>query len=656
MSPIPDLKFGPEGSTTGFTPVGLASFSDLRPAAVVRELIQNSLDAAVVEANRSCAYVRFCRYESRVEDIPGIRSYRRAFKRALKTQKKLANNGLPRAAALVVEKIQSALNQDSHIVLAIIDNGIGLDLKRMSALLSDGISAKTSGSSGTFGNGHSVSIPASNLRYILYGGITEEGIKIGAGHAVIATHQIPRQTFPASAHGYYITGFHSRRDGRLYDFPTDNALPDMISENLVFINEEFDEGTGTVVLIPCFNNFEESDSLWDMVSKAAACNFFQAIYDEKLVIEVEDLTDESYFKTLEKRNLSEILEHHIGEQRRGRKTSFLTGRKSNEVFEVLTNGKTHYINTSAGELQVRLYFSDKNQTRINVCRNGMWITEDVPGLRKATFNELQPFQLLILLDRDNRTRFYDLVRESETPLHDEINLKQLGKSQIQEFRQAITDIVAWLRDEVPSIENDSYSPDDVLALEFIGAESGGSGSGRLSYWGTPSVRTAQSFDPWSDKSHNELEQGRGGNVNGRKNPNVRNTSGSRSIRRSRFHVVAVPIDQKRHHFLVECHGDCINAEFRVFVDENLDATCDGQLRTNAIPVKLSSIAVDSERVSSNSCIFVESEVVGVRLGVVTAGMSFTVDANVNVPDSILLPKGYRPTLRVEVSQSVDPIV
>ena len=52
-----DLKFGP-GSPTGFTPAGIASFGDLRPAAVVRELIQNSLDAAV-EAGEKTAIIRF---------------------------------------------------------------------------------------------------------------------------------------------------------------------------------------------------------------------------------------------------------------------------------------------------------------------------------------------------------------------------------------------------------------------------------------------------------------------------------------------------------------------------------------------------------------------------------------------------------------------
>ena len=53
----PDLHFGP-GNSSGFTPAGIAAFDNLRPAAVVRELIQNALDAAHI-AGVMPARVRF---------------------------------------------------------------------------------------------------------------------------------------------------------------------------------------------------------------------------------------------------------------------------------------------------------------------------------------------------------------------------------------------------------------------------------------------------------------------------------------------------------------------------------------------------------------------------------------------------------------------
>ena len=74
----------------------------------------------------------------------------------------------------MVERIRRTLDQESHDLLWVIDNGIGLDGERMSALLSDGVSAKGGDASGTFGNGHSVVVPASNLRYVMYGGLTTD--------------------------------------------------------------------------------------------------------------------------------------------------------------------------------------------------------------------------------------------------------------------------------------------------------------------------------------------------------------------------------------------------------------------------------------------------------------------------------------------------
>ena len=54
---VADLQFGP-GDLSGFTSAGMAGFHDLNPTAVVRELLQNSLDAAR-EVNRDTANVRF---------------------------------------------------------------------------------------------------------------------------------------------------------------------------------------------------------------------------------------------------------------------------------------------------------------------------------------------------------------------------------------------------------------------------------------------------------------------------------------------------------------------------------------------------------------------------------------------------------------------
>ena len=343
-----DLRFGP-GSPSGFTPSGIAGFSDLRPAAVVRELIQNSLDAAV-EANVPKAKVRFQLTHEKTRDIPGMKAYKKAFLDAKRTHKDMGGGMLPSQAARVVKVMEKALMQDGHEVLSVLDNGIGLDTAKMTALLSDGVSAKGGTATGTFGNGHSVAIPASNLRYVLYGGITKTGERIGAGHAVIASSVNPNEQYQRSGDGFLVRDFTSGS----YNYANGFALPRLIAKNLDDIHEH--SRHGTAVIISAFNHFRQAKSrtsLWDMVSKAAASNFFQAIQEGRLVIQVEDRSPRNSMPpvTLDASNLSDVLEANRGEKRaRG----FLSGQKAFSAHKSLCFGKNHVVKTSLGVVRAQI--------------------------------------------------------------------------------------------------------------------------------------------------------------------------------------------------------------------------------------------------------------------------------------------------------------
>ena len=254
MSNRPDLKFGP-GTSIGFTPTGIAAFTNLRPAAVVRELIQNALDAAR-EASERTAFVCFRLTRKNTNTIPGIRSYGKALESAVKTHKEMMGGDLPRQAELVVSTIQDALSKNTQDILSVLDNGIGLNERRMNALLSDGVSAKHGNATGTYGNGHAVAIPASDLRYILYGGVTDNGRQIGAGHAVLASHTgTGKTTYLCAGHGFFVLKFRNGKDGKLYDYAKAQAIPKLIAGDLKNIRETYRHGT--VVVIPAFNHFRE---------------------------------------------------------------------------------------------------------------------------------------------------------------------------------------------------------------------------------------------------------------------------------------------------------------------------------------------------------------------------------------------------------------
>lgn len=635
-----DLKFGP-GSSAGFTPAGIASFSDLRPAAVVRELIQNSLDAAV-EAGEKTAIVRFRLTRSRTSDIPGIQSYRRAFHAAVQSQKGSGGGALPSQAARVVDVIGRALNRKEHDTLSVLDNGVGLDETRMNALLSDGVSAKGGSATGTFGNGHSVVIPASDLRYVLYGGITEGGHRIAAGHAVLASCIVPKEKHQRAADGFLVHGF---RNGGTYRYAQGSWIPDPIAGDLEDIREN--SKCGTAVIVPGFNHFrEEKLSLWNMVAKAAACNFFQAIEEDRLVVWVEDLRPENRddLQSLDRFTLKEVLEEHRKERR---SRSFLGGEKAFEAYDVLRSGESHTVRTSLGQIRVQLLLRPSGNTRVDLCRNGMWITENknIPGFYHQ-FKDLNPFHALLLLDSTTGGCLHELVRNAEGPLHDKLDVKRLSSSEARELRNALGEIRSWLRNNVPEIDSDSYSPDDFLTLDFGGDS--GEGKARQAFWGTPTPVIRRGFSlsresPGPRPDPTPQPPPRPG-----PKPKRKSRPKSKPTLRPFFQSTSIPDGSSRRRIHLECQESCENAELRLSVDENVDATCDRLRRDEIVMVFLDSVKVNGRDVQGDELVRENGRIVGVRLGDIAANTSVRIDVGYELPESLSIFPGQELALRVEV--------
>ena len=154
---------------------------------IVRELIQNSTDAAR-EAGRSKAMVDFVLDEFIPAQIPGIDDYKDALKYCQETHKSIEN------CEATIEKMRHQLERERIPALSVLDNGIGLNPDRMNRLLGDGITSKTqdwSNSGGSYGVGHVTAFGASDMRYILYGGVTSDNKKTMSGHAILASHFPP---------------------------------------------------------------------------------------------------------------------------------------------------------------------------------------------------------------------------------------------------------------------------------------------------------------------------------------------------------------------------------------------------------------------------------------------------------------------------------
>lgn len=641
----PDLRFGP-GSNQGFTGVGVATFDDLRPAAVVRELIQNGLDAGR-EAEARPSIVRFQLGEIHRESIPGIKSYRTALDKAIKTQREWSNGELASQARKAVDRIQEALDKEHIDVLTVLDNGVGLNEQRMNALLSDGLSVKEGNATGTYGNGHATAIPASDLRYVLYGGLTEKGKRIGAGHAVLASHVEEGKAHVRAGDGFYIRDFRAGR-GTLYDYATGNALPNFIADAVDDI--ESSTGHGTAVIIPAFNNFLEDDPLWEMVAHAASANFFVAIEEGELEVVVEDLRLEGdgECRRLNKSTLPRVLEKYRDKRRA---KAFLNGRRAFEAHRAYRTGERHRIETSAGDIEIRLLEAPSGTSRVDLCRNGMWITDDknIPGFYQK-FTEKVPFQAVLSLDARKGRDLHDLIRIAEGPLHDSIDIKRLPEQRHKDCRKALREIVDWILSNTPSVKSDAYVADDFLALDFGGQGGKGAGKGRRGFWGVPVAvnrNPARQLMLFAiDPDTNDDDPVQTPNPDGKPRKAKRKGERARPSLPAFFRAASRPAGKSRHRILIECAKDYADAELRLVVDEALDATCERHGQDAYTPAVLSNVTIDGKAASDADFVRWDEGVIGVRLGDLNANVSVEIETDYRFTgDFADLPM---PSLRVEV--------
>ena len=643
MPNAPDLRFGP-GTSGGFTPAGVAAFDNLRPAAVVRELIQNALDAARAAAVTP-AIVRFRVTRTDRATVPGIESYESAFAKAVTTQETMTGGTLTGQAQLVAETIRNALEREELVVLSVLDNGIGLNEQRMNALLSDGVSVKGGDATGTYGNGHSTAIPASDLRYVLYGGLTDDGHRIGAGHAVLASHVEKGKQHLRAGDGFYIRNFRAGH-GTLYDYATGRQLPALIAQALDWIKTETTHGTA--VIIPAFNNFLEDQSLWDMVSHAASANFFVAIEKGELVVMVEDQREEveAETKVLDKSTLAQVLDLHRNKRRAA---AFLNGRRAFEAHQAYRSGERHLIDTEAGQIEIRLFQNPDDITRIHLCRNGMWITDRIPVIYQRLADQT-PFHAVLSLNARDGRELHDFIRIAEGPLHDAINIKRLPAPKRTACRSALREIAEWIVTNTPAVKSDAYMSDDFLTLDFGDEDGRGRGKSRNVFWGTPvpisrsparqlhlfPITTEPTSDEPSDPSQERKES----------SPSNRNRHRRRPSLPTFFQAASRPAGKNRRHILIECDKSCDDAELRLVVDEALDATCERPGQDTYTPAVLSSITINGKPASDKDFIRWDNEIIGVRLGDLAERASVEVETDYRLAgDFSDLPN---PSLRVEV--------
>jgi len=640
---VPTLLFGP-GDLSGWTSADVSGFRGRKPIVAIRELIQNSLDAAINEGI-SPARMRFHVTECAVKDIPGIGAYRRAFNGTEEAQREIFDGSLPDNAKVIADEIACCLRQDKCDVLYVLDNGIGLNEMRMNALLADGISVKGSKAIpaaipvGSWGNGHFVVFPASDLRYVLYGGASDDGM-IGAGHAILASHKDKE-----GEAGYKILG----RDGyfvkdlRLdqlldrYVFPEGEEIPDLLHERLAWIRQEW--RTGSVVAVAGFNYFRERRTdamLRRQVFNAAARSFFEAIEREVLVIEVEE-DGTSYL--LDKNTLPDVLREYQDQKRST--DSFLSGSRAYDAWLTVREGKPVQAATDLGPVEMKIRRPiDGGRTRIELCRNGMWITDRLPRLQNQ-FGELEAFHCVILLHENMEVK--RLVRKAEGQLHNQLAMNGLGGQEKKQLARVLDAIRKRLHDEIPKLRADAFRPDDVLAVPVGGLIRGGAKPGMT---GTPTV--VKRYSGSSEDAGDAGGQARG-KSKGKGGGGGRPGEFKRSGEHMQFRAFAVSTGHRSCRVNVLSDEKTRESEIRFALDESIDVTSDASSKESYVILKADTLRLNGRRAEEEQLVKdKEGNVLGVLLGGLDSGEAYTISMDYIIPENISMPDDRPVVLKVEM--------
>ena len=447
---VAQLIFEP-GANEGFRNSSISAYDDVDPVIIVRELIQNSLDAGRA-ANRKVTEIAFTMDSMPTKEILGLEEYKQAFEAAVDYHEQKNNLILDS-----VNPIKNNLDKLSINALWIEDNGIGLDVERMQRLLADGFSdTKDRERGGSYGNGHITAFPSSDLHYIIYGGCNN-GTKIISGHAILACHKMDKGDLRGK--DGHIKMRH-QQDLFMADFPSDRNVPPYWQKRLEKIHSEY--GTGSFVCILAFNDFKlpESD-VASSVFYTAAAHFMPAIHDGRLKVSFNG-------KQLTQERLSEVIAQRKDEKRKKRNMVGYAGWKASDIYQALSKENHKRVTLANGE-SVSIYVlssSDLNDTHIHLYRNGMWITDELRHNERHDFNDFQAFCAVVVVETNDAEDLFRIIRDTEGPTHIGMNLAKLSDREEKEFlEEALKKVRDAIKEIAPQKESESIESDFIILGE-----------------------------------------------------------------------------------------------------------------------------------------------------------------------------------------------
>ncbi len=483
--PDGELLFPTAGEPQGFSTLATTQW-DGSPEPVVRELLQNCLDAAKRAERPSCQVTIGIRNVP-VRDIPGIGAYRRHFEAAVEER---AQGTQGAAEKRTIQRIGRHLNRDQTPLLTCCDNGVGLDRENMARLLTEGNTDKANTGAGAFGLGHLTAFAASDLRYILYAGQrrNDNGTveRVSSGHAILASWAQKRR----GAHGYWLRP--AAQPSLFEPRPYPRSVPRILSDELARMNSK----TGTVVCIVGFNNFRDAETPTEAIARVAAKNFLVAIHDQQMMVRIQGDATASQEARVDPERLDKLL-FRARNEKRARRKGWFPGEQAYRCLKTLRGGETWRLKCGAHARLRRLRDSEGSASRVQLFRDGMWITNAADALTTGSFSGYEPFDALVMIDGTD-SAIGRLVRDAEGPEHRGLDRRRLRSGDKAKLLGLLRGIGDELRLRAGKLEETAeYVPDDFA----IFGDRGGRSAEKVPVWRPRAIADAEVDVPNVTTSH-----------------------------------------------------------------------------------------------------------------------------------------------------------
>lgn len=450
-------EHGPKDSIT-------TTFKGNKYYSLAREVLQNSLDAISPEHKELPVTVSFSLFEIEKKELPTLFNLDHAFKAC----KDYYSDD--KVFGTFCDEAISRLNQDKIKCLRISDyNTTGLVYNEgkcpfYAFMKAVGYNLKASaGSGGSFGFGKGAYYAASSLRTIIVSSIYGADKHIFQGKTRLTTHKVGGELKDYTGH-----------------YSDTNGAPIKEKEKIPTAFRRSHQGTDIIIV-----GFEDESSWKDSLIKSVVNNFWLAIYENRLIVEVEGTT-------INQSTLEKIISNYYQENTPDGSVSEPETWNPYPYFKAVkfaSDPNARYFEkdlTTLGKVKLHLILQDNYPNRIVYMREPRMVV-----FKKTENRGFNYAGVFVCTNKDGN----HVLREMENPQHNEWKKNNYlendkphpdAKSAEEELKSFIRESFETLksseyskRQKITGLEQYLYIPDDLIADESGDGQAEGGSAGSV---------------------------------------------------------------------------------------------------------------------------------------------------------------------------------